>query len=208
MDGRSHSQSASFEDVKQMLIRLIGIELRFLNRQALVLVTTPTELPWIPKQYNTTFILAILTVSTVAPYITDWSRSLLDTKETAFSKHFKLPKYLQERHFNVNCGASTKCLRGFKSTCTLRWLVVNVVSLWQCGHPWWQSICTHTTRYAIPNNVLCLSVCLSVNYNWNTVRERDSLKNRHVLTRCVNQPISVAASLSRCDIPHTPRSFC
>jgi hypothetical protein len=67
-DGRSYSQSVSSEDVKQILIRLIRIELRFLNRLALIVVTIPTELPRIPKQYNTTNILAILTVCSVASY--------------------------------------------------------------------------------------------------------------------------------------------
>ena len=77
---RSHSQSASFEDVKQMLIRLIRIELRFRNRQPLILVTIPTELPRMPKQSNTTIILATVTVCSVVTFITIWARCLLSHK--------------------------------------------------------------------------------------------------------------------------------
>jgi len=132
-DSLSHSQSLSSEDVKQMWIRLIRIELQFLNRLVLILVTIPTELPRIPKQYNTKNILAILTVCSVASY-SNWSRSLLWYKgNSPFRSISNCPKYLQERHFNVKCIASTKRLWGFKSTCTLMWLVVNVVSLSQCG---------------------------------------------------------------------------
>jgi len=61
--GRSHSPSASFEDVKQMLMRLMRIELRFLNRLALILVTITTELP--------------LTVCSSVLFLNEWSRSLL-----------------------------------------------------------------------------------------------------------------------------------
>jgi hypothetical protein len=67
-DGRSHSHPASCEYVKQMLIRLMRIELRSLNHLSLILVTIPTELTRLPTQSNTTFILAVLTVRSVVPF--------------------------------------------------------------------------------------------------------------------------------------------
>ena len=137
-----------------------------------------------------------------------------DVRAEALSKHFKFPKISTGTLFLRKLQRVHKVPSGFQVDAFMKLSQQHepCCGLWSTFLVY-SSVATICSSLYAPTprvtwSLTTYRVCLSVNCTWDTVRERDSFKNRLVMTPCVNQPTSVIVRLSHCDIPHTPQSVC